>query len=245
MHPRIPRAAASVLAATVGVLALGGAVGLWPVGAAPDAPETTTATAAPGAQQPLLRPVLGVVERVTAGDLPGPTDQPAEPAESAESAESAEKTPQSTPAASGTATAPARDEIDLPARSGSGRRVVFDISDQRVWLVEGSGAVVRTYPVSGSKHDNLAAGSYRVYSRSRHATSFTNVETMEFMVRFARGDNAAIGFHDIPVDPTGRRVQKTTQIGEALSAGCIRQRTPDAKALWRFAPVDTRVVVLD
>ncbi|MPZ95680.1 MAG: L,D-transpeptidase family protein [Propionibacteriales bacterium] len=242
MHPRIPRAAASVLAATVGVLALGGAVGLWPVGAAPGAPETATMTsAAPGAQQPLLRPVLSVVERVTAGDLPGPTDQPAEPAEPAE------ETPptQSTPAASGTATAPAHDEIDLPARSGSGRRVVFDISDQRVWLVEGSGAVVRTYPVSGSKHDNLAAGSYRVYSRSRHATSFTNVETMEFMVRFARGDNAAIGFHDIPVDPTGRRVQKTTQIGETLSAGCIRQRTPDAKALWRFAPVDTRVIVLD
>src|SRR4051812_35968999 len=38
----------------------------------------------------------------------------------------------------------------LPADSGEGRRVVFDIGDQRVWLVKGTGTVARTYLVSGS-----------------------------------------------------------------------------------------------
>src|SRR5947208_13561911 len=41
----------------------------------------------------------------------------------------------------------------VPASSGSGRRIVFDMSAQRVWLVDrrsGRDVVVRTYPVSGS-----------------------------------------------------------------------------------------------
>src|SRR5262245_23710797 len=39
--------------------------------------------------------------------------------------------------------------LSLPASSGTGRRVVFDQSEQRVWLVGPSDAVERTYLVSG------------------------------------------------------------------------------------------------
>ncbi|HET7329019.1 MAG TPA: L,D-transpeptidase [Nocardioidaceae bacterium] len=135
-------------------------------------------------------------------------------------------------------------EPDVPARSGQSRRVVFDISAQRVWLVRKDGTALRTYLVSGSKHDNLSPGHYEVYSRSRHATSYTYVETMEYMVRFTHGENAAIGFHDIPVGPRDEPVQTHAQLGQPLSAGCIRQRHRDAKALWNFAPVGTDVVVI-
>jgi lipoprotein-anchoring transpeptidase ErfK/SrfK len=130
----------------------------------------------------------------------------------------------------------------LPDRSGQGRRVVFDQSDQRVWLVRGDGSVQRTYPVSGSSYDNLDAGRYEVYSRSMHATGIEDSGTMRYMVRFAHGDTAAIGFHDIPVDE-GRRVQTRAQLGTPLSHGCIRQWRPDAKAMWRFAQLGTEVVV--
>lgn len=134
-------------------------------------------------------------------------------------------------------------EIALPADSGSGRRVVFDISEQRVWLVDRDGAVERTYPVSGSVYDNLQAGTYSVYSRSLHAIGVDDSGTMMFMVRFAHGPEAAIGFHDIPV-LDGKRVQTRDQLGTPLSHGCIRQARPDARALWRFAPLGTRVVVV-
>ncbi len=129
----------------------------------------------------------------------------------------------------------------VPADSGSGRRIVFDQSDQRVWLVDRDGTVARTYPVSGSVTDNLQPGSYQVYSKSQHAVGIDG-STMDLMVRFAHGDNAAIGFHDIP-DFDGRRVQTKAQLGVARSHGCIRQWHPDAKALWDFAPVGTDVVV--
>ena len=136
------------------------------------------------------------------------------------------------------------DVVALPADSGEGRRVVFDMSRQRVWLVGDDGErddVRRSYLVSGSALDNLGPGTYEVFSRSRHATGIDG-SSMRFMVRFTTGDNAAIGFHDIP-RMDGEPVQTRQQLGTPLSHGCVRQARPDAVALWRFAPVGTTVVV--
>jgi hypothetical protein len=146
--------------------------------------------------------------------------------------------------ATGTTGAGEAGVIAVPPDSGEGRRVVFDMSDQRVWLVREDESVARTYLVSGSIYDNLDAGSYEVYSKSMDATGIEDSGTMRFMVRFAYGANAAIGFHDIPVDE-GKRVQGLDDLGTPTSHGCIRQARPDARALWRFAPVGTQVVVTD
>lgn len=133
----------------------------------------------------------------------------------------------------------------LPRDSGSGKRVVFDMSEQRVWLVGAGGRVRRTYEVSGSRHDNLDPGSYEVYSRSRHAVAYDHESTMDYFVRFTKGDNAAIGFHDLPRDRDGELLQTRSELGEPRSSGCIRQARPDAVALWRYAPVGTSVVVVN
>lgn len=130
----------------------------------------------------------------------------------------------------------------LPDASGRGRRVVFDLEQQRVWLVGARGAVQRTYLASGSLTDNLKAGTYEVYSRSQDATGIDGT-SMRWMVRFTRGDNAAIGFHDLPVGDDGRPVQRLRDLGTPRSHGCIRQAPGDAQALWTFAPVGTKVVV--
>jgi len=132
----------------------------------------------------------------------------------------------------------------LPADYGSGRRVVFSEGRQRVWLVGADEEVRRTYPVSGSLHDNLDPGTYSVYSRSAHAVGVDDSGTMRWFVRFTQGDSgAAIGFDDIPVDE-GERVQTTAELGTPTSHGCIRQRTADAEAMWAFAPIGTTVVVV-
>ena len=129
----------------------------------------------------------------------------------------------------------------LPPGSGEGRRVVLDLSDQRVWLVAEDGALVRSHLVSGSLYDNLQPGTYAVWSRSVRATGIDG-SALRWMVRFAHGERAAIGFHDIPV-LDGEKVQSRAELGTPLSHGCIRQAGPDAQALWRFAPVGTTVVV--
>lgn len=133
----------------------------------------------------------------------------------------------------------------LPAKSGAGKRIVFDESAQRVWLVAADDDVVRTYLVSGAKNEDLLkSGQYHVFSKSREAISFDQKETMNYMVRFTTGKNAAIGFHDIPANHNGTLAQSRDDLGTTRSAGCIRQWIADARALWEFAPVDTLVVVI-
>jgi lipoprotein-anchoring transpeptidase ErfK/SrfK len=134
--------------------------------------------------------------------------------------------------------------VPVPRHSGEGRRIVFDMSAQRVWLVNANGLVGRTYPVSGSKYDNLQPGHYSVTSRSRYATAYNSSETLNYMVRFAFGRTAPIGFHAIPERPDGTLVEKRSGLGKPASDGCIRQWISDARALWRFAPVGTSVEVL-
>lgn len=136
-------------------------------------------------------------------------------------------------------------EAPLPPRSGSGHRVVFDITGQQVWLVNRNNNVVRTYMVSGSRFDQVPTGTFEVFSKSRDAISWHGTETMEYMVRFHRGENSNIGFHDIPVETaSGEEVQTLSQLGTELSDGCIRQDVKDAVALWKHAPVGTPVVVV-
>ena len=168
-----------------------------------------------------------------------------EPTAPAEVAAAAPPTPVETapPIPAADVKPPAR--TPLPAGSGSGKRIVYGIAAQQVWLVDDTNAVTSTYLVSGSRYDQLAPGTYEVFSKSEATTSWHGTETMEYMVRFHRGARANIGFHDIPVDTsTGAEVQTLSELGTPLSDGCIRQDVTDAKALWDFAPVGTPVVVL-
>lgn len=128
----------------------------------------------------------------------------------------------------------------LPAGSGVGRRVVYSVGQQRVWWVEADGRVVNTYLVSG-RAGTPGPGVYRVYSKSRFASSGS--ARMEYMIRFARGRNLAIGFHSIPTS-RGRPLQSEAQLGTYRSHGCVRQRMSDAVGLWNWAPEGTRVDVV-
>ena len=135
-------------------------------------------------------------------------------------------------------------QVPLPAASGAGRRIVFSQHLQRVWLVGARGATQRTYLASGSLTDNLQPGHYAVTQRERHAVGIDDSGTMQYFVVFTAGPTgAAIGFHSIPVKG-GHPVQTVSQLGTPQSHGCIRQWRPDAIALWHFAPVGTRVVVV-
>jgi len=133
---------------------------------------------------------------------------------------------------------------DVPANSGSGRRVIYAKRAQRVWQVDSDGTVLRTYRVSG-RMDQPNPGSYSVWSRSTYTCSSQNSHTcMRWMVRFAHGpEGDNIGFHEIP-RKDGVPLQSDAQLGTPLSHGCVRQSTADAQAMWAFAGIGTTVVVV-
>lgn len=137
---------------------------------------------------------------------------------------------------------------ELPVDSGTGRRVVYSKSRQRVWTVESDGTVSQTHLVSGRQTWNQPLpGTYSVFSRSSYTCNIKNNNICwRYMIRFTKGpggDN--IGFHEIPKNTTtGRPVQSDSELGTALSSGCVRQATPDAQYMWGWAGVGTKVVVL-
>jgi hypothetical protein len=130
----------------------------------------------------------------------------------------------------------------LPADSGDGRRIVFDQSEQRVWLVAADGDVKRSYLVTGSNRGNLQPGFYAVKSRTRYARTYRGGGTLEYFVKFTQGRTAAIGFHAVTVT-RGGLVYARSDLGTPHTPGCVEAWLSDAKALWAFAPIGTEVVV--
>ena len=127
----------------------------------------------------------------------------------------------------------------LPADSGDGRRIVYSIDQQRVWIVEADEKVSGSWLVSGNK-SLPDPGTYSIYSRSRWTTSTNGSVRMEYMLRFTKSSRGnAIGFHAIPVDENGRPVQSEEELGQPRSRGCVRQARSDAEHLWNWAPDGT------
>ncbi|TIC87372.1 L,D-transpeptidase [Nocardioides sp. GY 10113] len=246
VRPRYGRIGVALLAAAVTVVALLGALGLYPTDEAGVVAQPISVTeGSGGAEVDTPTPQRTAPE----GRSGGRSAEPAEANGSAGAtgaADAADPAEVDEPAAPDGPDASTAEGSPLPEGSGTGTRVVFSESRQRVWLVESGAdgdAVVRTYPVSGSTLDNLFPGTYAVYSRSRHAIGIDDSGTMEYFVRFTQGTSgAAIGFHTIPVKD-GRPLQTRAELGSPRSHGCIRQARADAVALWRFAPEGTTVVV--
>ena len=133
----------------------------------------------------------------------------------------------------------------LPANSGSGRRLVYERSGQRVWAVDKDGTIIRSWLVSGSRYNNEIPGTHKVYSKSEITTAWNGKAFLKKMVRWMKTDIGAIGFHQIPVHRDDGTVYQTEEeLGTRLSGGCQRQAKEDADFLWKFATIGTPVVVL-
>ncbi len=146
-------------------------------------------------------------------------------------------------ATSGTAGPVAPPHPSIPDNSGSGRRIIYSNSGQRIWMVNEDDTIHDSYLVSG-KRNAPVAGTYHVYSKSPKAWAGHGGITMEHMVRFAWGRRLSIGFHSIPRYGNGQPMQEVEELGTYQSAGCVRQRDDLALALYEWAPVGTLVVVL-
>ncbi|MFD5034049.1 hypothetical protein ACFVWX_21950 [Streptomyces sp. NPDC058220] len=146
------------------------------------------------------------------------------------------KTPSASPA--GSAGAPAqkrRNPLTLPAESGKGLRVVYGLGDRRVWLVNEKDQATRTFPVMPSKI-SPPPGSYLVTSRSGAVTGSDGVR-IEHVVRFTSVNDVVIGFSSA-VDGSLSSPDPT------LKTGGVRMKRADGNAMWSFATVNTKIVVV-
>jgi lipoprotein-anchoring transpeptidase ErfK/SrfK len=132
----------------------------------------------------------------------------------------------------------------LPAKSGSGRRVVYKNNLQWVWVVDDRNNVLRVMPVSG-RRGVPNPGEYKVNSQSLRSYSL-DFEGVWFnnMTRFALGPAGGnIGFHEIPTK-NGKPLQTEELLGTFQGSGCLRMSIDDAKFIFKFAKAGTKVVVV-
>lgn len=123
----------------------------------------------------------------------------------------------------------------LPAGSGEGARVVYSVDDDRVWLVGRAGKVTRTFKVTPGTVDP-APGAYYVTSRSNSVTG-TDGLPIEHVVRFTSVDGVTIGF-SAAVDGSLEEPDPTARTGG------IRESREDGNAMWDFATIGQKVIVI-
>lgn len=130
---------------------------------------------------------------------------------------------------------PTVDPLAVPAASGKGERVVYALKDRRVWLVDEDNKAIRTFTVMPSPV-SPPPGVHQVTSRSGTVQGSDGVP-IEHVVRFANVDEVAIGFSAAQdgsmasPDPTSK-------------TGGVRMKRADGNAMWTFATVGAKVVVV-
>jgi lipoprotein-anchoring transpeptidase ErfK/SrfK len=109
-------------------------------------------------------------------------------------------------------------------RPAHGRHIEADLSRQVIALIS-NGRVERIYPVSsGAPGTPTVRGAFRVYSK----TPGTNAKGMVDSAYFS-GAYATHGYPSVPAFPA--------------SHGCLRVPIPDARSLFRWINIGTRVDV--
>ncbi|MFF3584167.1 hypothetical protein [Streptomyces mirabilis] len=128
-----------------------------------------------------------------------------------------------------------KNPVALPTASGRGERVVYSVDDDRVWLVAANNRTERTFKVTPGTVDP-AVGTYAVTSRSKAVTGSDGTE-VEHVVRFSVVDGVAIGFSSA-IDGSTGSPDSTKKLGG------IRETRKNGTAMWNFATIGVKVVVI-
>lgn len=143
--------------------------------------------------------------------------------------------PAPAPSQSGTAKTDPAKPVPVPDGSGTGVRVVYSAGAKRVWLVGAAGQETKSFTVMPGTV-SPPPGSYAVGSRSGSVTGTDGVP-IEHVVRFATTQGVAVGF--------SARVDNTVPVPDPdKKAGGIRMTRADGDAMWAFATISSKVVVV-
>lgn len=164
---------------------------------------------------------------VQADKGPHPTATAAKPSASASA--SADAKPSASPS-------PTPKAAPVPDGSGTGRRIVYSLGQDRVWLVDADDAARRTFTVWPGTVDP-ASGSYTVSLRKDATTGSDGVQ-IEHIIYFSAKSGVNIAFSNA-VDGSSPPPVAGTQTGG------IRMPKADGAALWAFGATGTNVRVVE
>lgn len=124
------------------------------------------------------------------------------------------------------------------------KKILVDLSDQKLMLYEGSKLVSTRRISSGKWSTPTPIGTFKTKNKITLAYSKPYKLYMEHWMAFT--PDGKYGLHSLPFWKTkngGRLYEGTNHIGTPVSHGCIRQTVSEAKSLFDWAPIGTPVVI--
>ncbi|MEV0260830.1 L,D-transpeptidase [Streptomyces sp. NPDC050617] len=124
----------------------------------------------------------------------------------------------------------------VPASSGTGLRVVYALKAKRVWLVGENEQATRTFEVAPSSV-SPEPGTYKVSGHTSKLTGSDGVP-VEHIVQFHIGQGGIVFGFSAAIDGS------TPDPNAPKKTGAVREQRADGAAMWKFATIGTKVVVV-
>lgn len=126
--------------------------------------------------------------------------------------------------------------------SGSGKRIVIDISEQHLYAYQ-DGALVYSFVAStGMPGLGTATGTFRVLDKIPNAYASTWDLQMPYWLGIYWAGSLENGIHALPILSNGQRLWEG-YLGTPVSYGCIILGTYEASLLYDWAEIGTPVVI--
>ncbi len=139
--------------------------------------------------------------------------------------------------AGGTAAAPV-----APAASG-GKRIVIDLSDQRMYVYQGGQLLWNWVVSTGEPGRDTAVGHYKVLNKIPNAYASTWNLQMPYWLGIYWAGSLQNGIHALPIQTNGQRLWEG-YLGQRVSYGCVILSTQNAATLYNWAAVGTPVDIV-
>jgi hypothetical protein len=173
---------------------------------------------------------------------------------------SASQSPAPAPSAAGQSLPPAPPPPPaVPAKSGTGKRVVYSLSKSWVWLVDVDEKVLKDFPVVAGTV-SAEAGRFRVSTKQEGPMRGSDGLTIKHSVKFATSPaGLPIGFAgtETPLDqiapppsaaspkPSGsKKPTSAPPSGNKAKSGGVREAAESGKALYEFVQIGDWVIVV-
>jgi LysM repeat protein len=132
--------------------------------------------------------------------------------------------------------------VGAPA-SGSGKRIVIDLSEQRMYVYQ-SGQLLWTWVVStGRPGQTTTVGHWKVLNKIPNAWASTWSLQMPYWLGIYWAGSLQNGIHALPIMSNGQTLW-AGYLGQRVSYGCVILSTANARTLYNWASVGTPVDVV-
>jgi LysM repeat protein len=129
-----------------------------------------------------------------------------------------------------------------PSQPSGGKRMVIDLSDQRMATFQGNVQIHSFVVSTGMPGANTAPGTYKVLDKYPNAYASTWSLQMPYWLGIYWAGSLENGIHALPILPNGQRLWEG-YLGTPVSYGCVILSTGDARTLYHWAEVGTPVII--